>query len=920
MAEMEAPVLCEQGCGRPAAAGFTSCCRTCIANQGRHHGPGCNPGHATSGSLCVTPGCQRPKADGFQTCCQTCVVNQGLHHGPTCERAAQKRSSSGIGISFAPNTPDLNVPGHTVAEESQDDLTGSYKPNQPCCTSRCNRPNAEGSPFCCHQCRQSNGCSHDQACEAAHKQRGVIIYTGFTQHAFRLAFHYGQKYSSSGGPWKLSTIHPDGNCENRSIPPGPERMLTAFASPQSLPCEKAAKFQGTPYVWDRNDGTCALVQVWTGNYNAGYIEGFAPQSQNPDDSRFDPQAVQEFESCLSRIFGRDVVQEVGIKYCHKKTCNYGERVYVGNGRDLMRFLHKHPDIVASMKILALDSNDEGRSEGSILCQVDRQSGAQVPPKRYQMSNDEQYALFMRKGYDTSACVEAVVKFREECDFHDCEKVVAYSGFKETTSRLVFHYGQKFGAEGQSWNFSTVLPNGCVQGGQFESGPEGCVFGYPFDQVLEDRAKTKAVAPYVGPSGSLGNRRPVGQIWKTKHNATFAADFNVYITNPNESEFPLSAVDCFRAVLSHVFSAEVVEEVGIKFAKKKRQTVNKRPIYKGKSEDLINHLRANPDIQTDMNILEVGPGQHGTNPLAFRCECVSNDGKTSQKIFTMQAGSTYVLYVRMGYDTMACVKLFEQFEKETEFLPKLKIGNAVVVPCESPIHGTVATLAPTLAPSALAVFNWSQFHDPRGLRAHMCGNDAVKARIWDFDKIMCECDDMLDEKMKDPDTRSKFTDSELLGILLYSSDRNDGQRDGNLYFEENQDLRQGNQQAISACWGVHVYFTLEAMKKLDDHATKVYRGLSDKTLMDGYVVGSEISFGAWTSTASELDNAKEFAKASGGSEPIILIIQVNSGKNISSLSMFNNENEVLLTPNHRFVVSKVPYLDKKMWYMDLKEKS
>ena len=44
-AEAESPHtgrdLCSNGCGRPSAEGYPSCCRTCLSSQGKHHGPWC---------------------------------------------------------------------------------------------------------------------------------------------------------------------------------------------------------------------------------------------------------------------------------------------------------------------------------------------------------------------------------------------------------------------------------------------------------------------------------------------------------------------------------------------------------------------------------------------------------------------------------------------------------------------------------------------------------------------------------------------------------------------------------------------------------------------------------------------------------------------------------------------------------------
>jgi len=39
------PLLCQNGCGRPASEGYKACCRTCTDTEGRKHGPKCRKRH-----------------------------------------------------------------------------------------------------------------------------------------------------------------------------------------------------------------------------------------------------------------------------------------------------------------------------------------------------------------------------------------------------------------------------------------------------------------------------------------------------------------------------------------------------------------------------------------------------------------------------------------------------------------------------------------------------------------------------------------------------------------------------------------------------------------------------------------------------------------------------------------------------------
>ena len=83
---------CENGCGRPAAEGFPTCCRTCGWSGGQSHGPICNERREAAALLglaalsllkqpaaqCIRPGCPlRADRDPWTSregrlCCRRC--------------------------------------------------------------------------------------------------------------------------------------------------------------------------------------------------------------------------------------------------------------------------------------------------------------------------------------------------------------------------------------------------------------------------------------------------------------------------------------------------------------------------------------------------------------------------------------------------------------------------------------------------------------------------------------------------------------------------------------------------------------------------------------------------------------------------------------------------------------------------------
>ena len=72
----------------------------------------------------------------------------------------------------------------------------------------------------------------------------------------------------------------------------------------------------------------------------------------------------------------------------------------------------------------------------------------------------------------------------------------------------------------------------------------------------------------------------------------------------------------------------------------------------------------------------------------------------------------------------------------------------------------------------------------------------------------------------------------------------------------------------------------------------------ENILQRYKEGRPIQWGAFTSTSTSLEAASGFAGAGG----VIMKIKVQSGRDICPLSFFPTEGEILLSPNHKFVVT------------------
>ena len=71
------------------------------------------------------------------------------------------------------------------------------------------------------------------------------------------------------------------------------------------------------------------------------------------------------------------------------------------------------------------------------------------------------------------------------------------------------------------------------------------------------------------------------------------------------------------------------------------------------------------------------------------------------------------------------------------------------------------------------------------------------------------------------------------------------------------------------------------------------------------MGRPVQWAAFSSATTDVTAAKEFVEKDVG---VIFKLAVVSGRDISAFSYFPKENEVLLSPNTRFVVTSELYVD------------
>jgi hypothetical protein len=144
---------------------------------------------------------------------------------------------------------------------------------------------------------------------------------------------------------------------------------------------------------------------------------------------------------------------------------------------------------------------------------------------------------------------------------------------------------------------------------------------------------------------------------------------------------------------------------------------------------------------------------------------------------------------------------------------------------------------------------------------------------------------------------------------YTWDHMDADKRGNLFKELNVDLRMlpsttgDEHKCLKALWAPFIINILSGMAKLPKvqprHVT-AWRGRPEsmRELRQIYMPGRLVTWSAFTSCSKRLDNAAYMANWDQGCVLQLMLAEVTD---ISGLSFFPNEEEVLLPPNSQFVV-------------------
>lgn len=105
--------------------------------------------------------------------------------------------------------------------------------------------------------------------------------------------------------------------------------------------------------------------------------------------------------------------------------------------------------------------------------------------------------------------------------------------------------------------------------------------------------------------------------------------------------------------------------------------------------------------------------------------------------------------------------------------------------------------------------------------------------------------------------------------------------------------------------VHNAILYNALRDLPDYAGTVYRGQGNFKLFGGsFTVGQTKTLHKFTSSSKSTTEAHDFMKGGHVTTPVLIEMQVTSGKDVSSISAYDYEEEVLLQPGTTFRITDV----------------
>ena len=160
----------------------------------------------------------------------------------------------------------------------------------------------------------------------------------------------------------------------------------------------------------------------------------------------------------------------------------------------------------------------------------------------------------------------------------------------------------------------------------------------------------------------------------------------------------------------------------------------------------------------------------------------------------------------------------------------------------------------------------------------------------------------------------LSEDEIMALAFYTFDLcfNAASREANFYFQLNKMLQKRNFEEITK-WKGYLFFLQSALSKFPPQELKTFRGIPDKQIFqENYTKGRRIHSSSFSSSTTNKAKAIEFSQPGG----IVLCIDIFNGRSIKDYSVIPEEEEILLSPNMAFTVTRSMYHEDGVDYVDL----
>lgn len=256
----------------------------------------------------------------------------------------------------------------------------------------------------------------DMSKQDALKKFKVTEYKGFYEQTYRLVFNF-EDYFDDTAPQHLMTVLPHGKIENdKQLKAEKTKGLLCWPFVQSIEEEvlneaiRTKEFtedmRDCPFIWKRTDGSNVLVQTWTTNFNEQFTKTFQVFKDNPTTTRFIPQAVDEFQASMTKLFGEKARNHGQAKVQYAISGQQNEKsVFFGTGKDLVAFFRASSEVRTELNLASvLDS-------GFVANLVNGKG--ETGTKDFKMDPLKQSAVYTKKGWEVMACSKPTEQFITE---------------------------------------------------------------------------------------------------------------------------------------------------------------------------------------------------------------------------------------------------------------------------------------------------------------------------------------------------------------------------------------------------------------------------------------------------------------------------------------------------------------------------